>query len=51
MRGDALGFVKARCPSVGECQGREVEVGGLVRRGRRDGIGVLEGETRKRDNI
>ena len=25
---DALGPVKARCPSVGECQGREVRVGG-----------------------
>jgi len=23
MGGEALGLVKARCPSVGECQGRE----------------------------
>jgi hypothetical protein len=28
--GEVLGPVKARCPSVGECQGREVGVGGLV---------------------
>ena len=37
----ALGPVKARCPSVGECQDREAVVGGLVGRGRRDGIGVV----------
>jgi hypothetical protein len=30
--------VKAQFPSVGECQGREAEVGGLVSRGREDGI-------------
>jgi hypothetical protein len=30
MRGEALGPVKAQCPSVGECQYREVGVGGLV---------------------
>ena len=28
-------------PSVGECQDREAVVGGLVGRGRRDGIGVV----------
>jgi hypothetical protein len=28
MGGEALGPVKARCPSVGECQCREAEVGG-----------------------
>jgi hypothetical protein len=28
--GEALGPVKARCPSVGECQEREVGVGELV---------------------
>jgi hypothetical protein len=27
---EALGHVKAPCPSVGECQGREVGVGGWV---------------------
>jgi hypothetical protein len=40
-RGVALGLVKARCPSVGECQDREVEVGGLVSKERGDGIGVF----------
>jgi hypothetical protein len=28
MGGEALGPVKARCLSVGECQGREAGVGG-----------------------
>jgi hypothetical protein len=39
---------RAQCPSVGESQDRKVEVGGLVSRGRGFGIGVFEGETRKR---
>jgi hypothetical protein len=39
MRGEALGPVKAQCPSVGECQGREAGVGELVSRGRGDRIG------------
>jgi hypothetical protein len=30
MRGEAVGLVKAQWPSVGECQDREVGVGGLV---------------------
>jgi hypothetical protein len=30
MGGEALGPVKALCPSVGECQGQEAGVGGLV---------------------
>jgi hypothetical protein len=34
MGGEALGLVKARCLSIGECQNREVGVGGLVSRGR-----------------
>jgi hypothetical protein len=34
MGGEALRHVKALCPSVGECQGQEVGVGGLVSRGR-----------------
>jgi hypothetical protein len=29
MRGVAVGLVKARCPSVGECQDRKAGVGGL----------------------
>jgi hypothetical protein len=39
MRGEAFGLVKAQCPSIGECQDREVEVGGLVSKGREDVIG------------
>jgi hypothetical protein len=36
--GEALGPVKAGCPSVEECQDQEAGVGGLVNRGRgRDG--------------
>ena len=38
--GEALGPVKARCPSVGECQDREAGVGGLVSRGR---VNEIEG--------
>jgi hypothetical protein len=34
MGGEALGPVKALCPSVGEWQDREARVGGLVIRGR-----------------
>jgi hypothetical protein len=37
MGGEALGLVKVLCLSVEECQGQEVEVGGLVNRGRREG--------------
>jgi hypothetical protein len=36
---EALGTVKALCPSVGECQGQEAEAGGLVSRGRVKGAG------------
>jgi len=39
MRGEALGLLKALCPSVGECQDRETGVGRLVSRRRGDGIG------------
>jgi hypothetical protein len=41
MGGEALGPVKVLCPSIGECQGQEVEVCGLVSRGREEGIGDL----------
>jgi hypothetical protein len=52
VRGEALGLVKACCPSVGECQDREVGVGRLVRRGREDGMGgCFRGEMRKGDKI
>jgi hypothetical protein len=45
MRGEVLCLVKARCPSVGECQDREARVGGLVSSGRGDGLGeFLEGK-------
>jgi hypothetical protein len=33
MGGEAIGPVKAGCPSVEECQGQEMGVGGLVSRG------------------
>jgi hypothetical protein len=39
MRGEALGLVKAQCPSTGEFQDREAGVGGLVNSGRGDGMG------------
>jgi hypothetical protein len=39
MGGEALGLMKARCPSVGKCQDMEAGVGELVSRGRGDGIG------------
>jgi hypothetical protein len=39
MGGEALGPVKALCPSVGECHGQEAEVGGLESRGSGEGIG------------
>ena len=48
MGGEALGPVKAQCPSVGECQDREVGVGGLVSRGREDGIGGFQREKEER---
>jgi hypothetical protein len=42
----ALGPVKkVLCPSIGECQGQEKEVGGLVSRGR--GVGFSEGKLGK----
>jgi hypothetical protein len=37
MAGEALGPVTARCPSIGECQGSEVGVGGW-------GSTVIEGK-------
>jgi hypothetical protein len=40
MGGEALGPVKARCPSVVECQGQEVGVGGSRRK--REGIGSFQ---------
>ena len=51
MGGETLGPVKARCPGVGECQGQDAGVGGLVSRGMGEGIGGFGGETRKGNNI
>jgi hypothetical protein len=51
MRGEALGLVKARCPSVGECQDREAGVGGLGSKGRWGMGWGLGGEMRKGDKI
>jgi hypothetical protein len=39
MEGEALGPMKALCPSIGECQSQEAGVGGLGNRGKEDGIG------------
>jgi hypothetical protein len=47
MGGEVLGSVKVLCPNIGECQGQEVGVCGLVSRegaGHRRSFG---GETRK----
>jgi hypothetical protein len=38
-------------PQCRECQVQEAGVGELVNRGRREGMGVFGGETRKGDNI
>ena len=59
MEEEALGPVKARCPSLGECQGGEVRVGGWMgehaHRSKGRGLwdrGLLEeGKTAKGDNI
>jgi hypothetical protein len=34
MGGEALGLAKILSPSIGECQGQEVGVGGLGRKGK-----------------
>jgi hypothetical protein len=48
MGGEALGPVKALSPSVGECQGQEAGVGGLVNKGKRGGDrGFSEGKPGK----
>ena len=45
--GEALGPVKFLCPSIWECQGQEVGVGGLMSRGRKEGMGALKGKIGK----
>ena len=48
MGGEALGPVKVLCPSIGECQGQEAGVGGLVSRERSEGNrGFSEGKLGK----
>jgi hypothetical protein len=43
LRGEALGLVKARCPSIGEFKDKEARVGWLVSRREAERIGrVLE---------
>jgi hypothetical protein len=48
MEGDTLGPVRALCLSVGEYQGQEVGVGGLVSRGRGERIGGFRRGNQKR---
>ena len=38
-----------RCPCVGECQGLEVGVGGLMSRGREEGIGDFQRGNQERE--
>jgi hypothetical protein len=55
--GEALGPEGVRCPSVEQCKGEKIGVGGWLgkhphrSRGRGKGIGVSEGETWKQENI
>jgi hypothetical protein len=44
MGGEAFGPVKALCPSIGECQGQEVGVDGLLSTGVEVGVGVERGD-------
>jgi hypothetical protein len=48
MGDETFGPVKVLCPSVGECQGQEAGVGGLVSRGRMDRIGDFQRENQER---
>jgi hypothetical protein len=48
MRGETLGPIKVLCPSIGECQGQDVGVGGLVSRGSGGDREVLERKPGKR---
>ena len=43
-----LGPLKGLRPSVGKCQDQETGVGGLVNRGKRDGIGGFWRENQER---
>jgi hypothetical protein len=49
MGGEALGPVKVLNPSIGECQGQEAGVGGLVSRGWGWGIGEFQRRNQERE--
>jgi hypothetical protein len=51
MGGEALGPMKALCPSVGECQGQEAGVGGLVSRGLGEEIGSFRRGNQERGHL
>jgi hypothetical protein len=51
MERGVLGPVKVLCPSIEECQSQDLEGGGLMNRGREEGIGVFRGKSRKGANI
>ena len=51
MGGEALGPVKVLCPSIGEYQGQEGGVGGLVSRGSRESIGDFQRGNQERNDI
>jgi hypothetical protein len=54
MGGEALCPMKVLCSSVGECQGQEARMGGMVSRGSGEwdrGRVFFRRETRKGDNI
>ena len=51
MGGESLGLMKILCPSIGECQGLDADVGGLGIRGRGKDEDIFGEETRKGDNI
>jgi hypothetical protein len=42
MGEEALGLAKILCPRIGECQGQETGVGGLVSRGSGEDIGDFQ---------
>jgi hypothetical protein len=49
MGGEAIGPMKAQCPRVGECQGRESGVGGLGSRERGNGIWGFQRRNEERE--
>jgi hypothetical protein len=51
MGREALGLMKALCPSIGECQDQEWEWVGWGAEGEGRGYGIFGGETRKGNNI